>query len=70
MDGTWHWPNLMEAFEKDALLLQAIDKAMHHRNLQPELFVWDDGGLVARVSVGEKGWSVCHEIDLSKKRLL
>lgn len=55
MDGSWHWPYLMEALEKDAGLQQVVEKAMHEHKLQWELFVWDDGGLVARVWAGEEG---------------
>ena len=55
MDGTWHWPYLMEALQKDPGLQQAVEKAMHEHNLQWELFIWDDGGLVARVWASEEG---------------
>lgn len=49
MDGTWHWPNMVDALHKSASLRQEIEAAMRKHKLQWELYVWEDGGLIARV---------------------
>jgi len=55
MDSSWHWPNLIEALDNDTGLQQAVEGSMHEHKLEWELYVWDDGGLVARVWAGDEG---------------
>jgi hypothetical protein len=68
MDSTWHWPNMVDALHKDARLQQGIETAMREHKLQWELYVWDDGGLVARVWVGEEGL-LCESQDRAEQEV-
>ena len=49
MDDTWHWPNFLGALESEPKLRQEVEFAMRRLGLRWEVYVWDDGGLIAQV---------------------
>jgi hypothetical protein len=55
MDRAWHWPNFVAALHEDEQLRQDVETAMRKHSLQWELYVWEDGGLIARVWAGKEG---------------
>jgi hypothetical protein len=54
MDGTWHWPNMMEALT-DRRLCAEIESTMREHDLRWKLYVWGDGSLVGEVTVTDGG---------------
>ncbi len=58
MDDTWHWLNFLVALENNRALQKKIQAAMYQQKLHWEIYVWDDGGLVAqtRADQNELKW--------------
>jgi hypothetical protein len=54
MDGTWHWPNMMEALSNNRLC-EEIESIMQEPNLRWKLYVWGDGSLVGEVKATDGG---------------
>jgi hypothetical protein len=54
MDGTWHWPNMMEALSNNRLC-EEIASIMQEHNLRWKLHVWGDGSLVGEVKATDGG---------------
>jgi hypothetical protein len=55
MDGTWHWPNMVAALERDETLQEEVETVMRQHHLQWDVYVWDDGGLIAQVQPASEG---------------
>jgi len=55
MDDTWHWPNFLIALEGDPKLQQEIESAMRQLGLCWEVYVWAEGGLLARMRASSTG---------------
>ena len=55
MDDTWHWLNFLVALENNGALQKKIQAAMYQQKLYWEIYVWDDGGLVAKTRADQNG---------------
>ena len=55
MDDTWHWLNFVSALESDKRLQREVKAAMDDLRLCWEVYVWDDGALIAEVKAAQDG---------------
>ena len=57
MDDTWDWPRFLAALRDQPELRQRVDEAARRLELRWEVYVWDDGGLIAKVPPNPSGWA-------------
>lgn len=55
MDETWHWLHFVNALDKNKKLQGKVKAVMDNLNLQWEVYVWDDGDLIAEVRAVQDG---------------
>ena len=55
MDDTWHWLNFVSALNKDKRFRRKIKAAMDGLKLHWQVYVQDDGGLIAEVRIAQDG---------------
>lgn len=56
MDDTWDWPRFLSSLERDEQLRTQVGAALRQLGLHWEVYVWDDGGLVAQVRASQSGF--------------
>jgi len=56
MDETWDWARFLAALEGRPDLRPQVETAARQLGLRWEVYVWDDGGLIAAVPLGPAGW--------------
>jgi len=55
MDDTWDWLRFLTALGGDTALQQEVETAMRQLKLHWEVYVWDEGGLIAQVKAAQEG---------------
>lgn len=57
MDGTWDWPRFLAVLALESALRQRIDSAVRELGLHWQVYLPDDGGLVAQVRASPTGFT-------------
>jgi hypothetical protein len=50
MDDTWDWLRFISALGGDTALQAEVEKAMRQLELRWEVYIWDEGGLIAQMT--------------------
>jgi hypothetical protein len=63
MDDEWDWLRFIKGLNEDLQLQEAVESAMEINSLHWEVYLWDQGGLVAEVNFSPDGllWKECRE---------